>query len=56
MPGQIRLGDRLLVDLVRNFGQLGDRVPFNEAQSHATDILDVARFLPSDHAEIGLQP
>ena len=56
MPGQMRLGDRLLVDLLRDFGHLGDRVPFDEAQGHAADILDVARFLPPDHPEIGLYP
>ena len=50
------ISDRLLVNLVRYFGHLGDRVPFNKAQCHAADILDVARLLSSNDAEVGLQP
>ena len=50
------LGNRFLVDLGSNFGELSYRMPFDEAQCHAADILDVARLLSSHHAEVGLQP
>src|SRR4029450_1933957 len=55
-PGPDAPGDRLFVNLGCDLGQLRDGVPFDEAQCHAADILDVAGLLSSHHAEVRLYP